>query len=242
MKKFIIASTVLAGVVMASLQASAQVIVYYSFNNTNLLNGTTAGTNAFLAADTGSSISTFTYGSSLTGPREQFFQGTTLNAQGGFPAGNTASSNGSLGDANSYVQFTLDATGQQNLIVSWAAARSTSASNVGAGTNILEYSTNGGANFSVFATNSISAATGSGVFVSFTNDLSAVTGLNNDSSDIFRIYYSQAYIPSSGLQSTAGTERLDNLTVSATAVPEPSTLALVGAGLIGMVAMRRRRS
>ena len=63
MKRFIVASVVLAVVFMAGFQAKADdpVVVYYSFNNTNLLNGTTAGTNAFLAADTGSSLSTFTY-------------------------------------------------------------------------------------------------------------------------------------------------------------------------------------
>jgi PEP-CTERM motif-containing protein len=235
--------------VFAANNAPAQVAVYYSFNNTNQLNGTTAGTNAFLAADTGSAISTFTFGSSFregsngtATAQVDLFAGTTVNAQPGFVAGNTASSNGSLGDANSYVQFTLDATGLQNLIVSWAGTRSTSASNAGAGTNTLEYSTDGGSTFNIFQVNAIPAATASGAFIPFTNDLTAVTALNGNASDVFRVYYSQAYIPSTGLQSTAGTERMDNLTINASAIPEPSTILLVGAGLAGMIMIRRRRS
>ena len=244
MKKFIVASVVLVAVLMAAYQANAIIadppVVYYSFNNASLLNGTPAGTNAFLAADTGSSISTFTYGPGfLGGP--QFFAGTTVNGQPGFAAGNTASSNGSLGDATSYLQFTLNATGLQNIGVTWAAARSTSTSNAGPGTNTLEYSTNGGSSFSVAGTFVIPAATASGVFLSFTNDFGAGTALDNNPNDVFRIYYSQAYVPSTGAQSTAGTDRLDNLTVYAV-IPEPSTVMLVCTGLIGLLAIRRRRA
>jgi hypothetical protein len=246
MKRFIVAGVVLATVLMAGFQANATIadppVVYYSFNNSSLLNGTTAGTNAFLGADTGSAISTFTYGSSF-GPGaapQQFFAGNLANAQPAFVAGNSASSNGSLGDANSYVQFTLNATGLSGIGVTWAAARSSSASNVGASTNRLEYSTDGGATFTIFSINSL-VPQANNIWIAFTNDLSGVTALDGNASDVFRIYYGQAIVPSTGLQSTAGTERLDNLTVYG-AIPEPSTVMLVGMGLFGLLAIRRRRA
>ncbi|HCL91439.1 MAG TPA: VPLPA-CTERM sorting domain-containing protein, partial [Verrucomicrobia subdivision 3 bacterium] len=37
-----------------------------------------------------------------------------------------------------------------------------------------------------------------------------------------------------------GTGRIDNFTVTATMIPEPSALALVGLGVAGLVAFRRR--
>jgi hypothetical protein len=225
MKRFIVASVVLAVVFMAGFQAKADdpVVVYYSFNNTNLLNGTTAGTNAFLAADTGSSLSTFTYklGNSLPTGGLQIYAGIAVGNQPGFVAGNSVGGNAWMGTTN-YFQFTLNASGFEDIVVSWAANRSATGP-----TNVLfQYSTDG-STFTTYATVAITASSNLG----YTQDLTSVTALDWNANDAFRIESTGA--------AAGGTLRIDNLTVG---VPEPSTVFLVGCGLVGLLAMRRRRS
>jgi hypothetical protein len=229
MNKFIVASAVVAAVLMAGIQANAVVsdppIVYYSFNNTNLLDGTAAGTNNFLLADTGSAISTFTFKIGGTGTNFVPFAGTTVNAQPGFAAGNTAGANTWQGTTN-YFQFTLNATGWQGIGITFAANRS----NTGPTNMVLEYSTDSGSTFTTFTTIGITANANIG----YTNDLSSITALDNNAGDVFRLRSTGATV--------GGTFRADNLTLYATAVPEPSTVALVGFSLAGLFAIRRRRS
>ncbi len=54
--------------------------------------------------------------------------------------------------------------------------------------------------------------------------------------DVNISYYNGAYVePIEGFSQTAGT-----FTLSPVGVPEPATLAVFGAGLLGLAAMRRR--
>ena len=64
--------------------------------------------------------------------------------------------------------------------------------------------------------------------------------LDNSSVIIFRLVDTSTTSINGGTVASGGTDRLDNFTVIS--VPEPSTVVLVGAGLIGMLAMRCRRS
>src|SRR5271169_1156064 len=119
MKRFIVASLVLGAIATASLASApftpGSVIVYYSFNNTNLLNGTAAGTNAWLTADTGSAISTFSWkmgGPDIAGGPITSPSGITTNDEPGFASGNSVSGNNWIGTTN-YFQFTLNSTGYQ---------------------------------------------------------------------------------------------------------------------------------
>ena len=143
----------------------------------------------------------------------------------GFASGNSISQNAWNGDA-SYFQFTLDSTGYQNIIVSWAE----NSSGTGPHNAKLQYSTTGvGGTFTDFAT---FAAPNNSANV---QDLSSIAALNNNSTVAFRIV-------GLGTTSNAGTMKIDNLAVDAVVIPEPSTVFLVGMSLAGLLAIRRRRS
>ena len=78
----------------------------------------------------------------------------------------------------------------------------------------------------------------------FNVDLSSVTALDNQATDFFRVVDSSTASEggNGGVVAAAGTDRVDNFTVTATTVPEPSAMILVGTGLFGLLAIRRRRS
>jgi hypothetical protein len=77
----------------------------------------------------------------------------------------------------------------------------------------------------------------------FNLDLSSVSAIENQSAVYFRVLDSSTTAINGASVGTGGTSRVDNFTVSATAVPEPSTVMLVGIGLAGsLLAIRRRRS
>jgi hypothetical protein len=233
MKRFIIAS--LAAVAILTAQAQAQ-IVFYSFN-TNGFTGTMltpAMTNYVTTANIGSSISSFTNVSSVGG-----FQSLTIlsSVSGslnnrGFPAGNSVSQNGWNGN-NSYFQFTLNASGYQDIVLSWTGNVSSS----GPATNGFWYSTNGGSTFTLFST--FRAPDNNATVGVETQDMSSVTALANNPLDVFRIYGTNVV---GGTISASGTEKIDNFAIDAVAVPEPSAMLLVGAGVLGIFAIRRRRS
>lgn len=227
MKRFITASLVAAAMLVAQAQAQTS-IVFYSFN-TNGFGGTigsAAYTNYVTTANIGSGISSFSYSNSQATTVLSLLSSVSGNPNNhGFPAGNSVSLNGWNGGA-SYFQFTLDATGYQNLVLSWAGNRSGS----GPTNLVLRYSSDGGSTFTDFTT----IPSNNLVNYSTTQDLSSVTSLNNNSLDVFRLV---------GVDAAAGgTLKIDNFTIDGTAIPEPSTVMLVGAGLLGLFAIRRRRS
>ncbi|HTS19628.1 MAG TPA: PEP-CTERM sorting domain-containing protein [Verrucomicrobiae bacterium] len=213
-KLTLITKLVAAASAMMTIQVFATTnLVYYSFNASNTI------------ADVGSLISSFGNAGVTT---NAFNAGSTLNVQPGFVAGVAPNENLWTGNTN-YFSVTLDSTGFQGLVLSfWDQKSSTGPTNIA-----IAYSTTGPLGTFSFLP-SVLATVSPGAIV--TQDVSAVTALDNNPNDVFRIY---------GLNAggSAGTLRIDNLTVDAMAVvPEPSTLVLAGAGFLGMLMIRRRRS
>jgi hypothetical protein len=71
-------------------------------------------------------------------------------------------------------------------------------------------------------------------------DLSSISALDNDSSVFFRVAVNGTTSEGGGTIGSAGSFRVDDFTVNASAVPEPASLALLGLG--GLALLRRRRS
>ena len=138
--------------------------------------------------------------------------------------------------AGDYFQFQTSTLGFNNIEVAWDQT----GSNTGPRDFLLEYSTDG-VNFAtnsayslVFAAWTATSAQGNSLAKSFAG------AVDNQATVYFRIVDVSLVSITGGTIGTAGTDRVDNFTV--VALPEPSTVALVGAGLFGMLAMRRRRS
>lgn len=203
----------------------ADTVVYYSFNQTNNI------------ADVGSDLSAFSsanlafVGSSTSNDVTSafsFLTGTAVNSTSGYIAGRDA---GNAGWMNSlgYWQLTLTASSLSNVVVSFALR------GTGTGpTNLLfQYSTDGPAGtYTTFATLS---SFNDGSYHAFTNDLSSVLAINNNPEVVFKLV-------GTGATASTGNLRIDNLTISAQVIPEPSTIMLVGAGLMGLFFVRQRRS
>jgi len=68
-----------------------------------------------------------------------------------------------------------------------------------------------------------------------------ISALDNWNGTIyFRVVDDSTTSINGGTVAAGGTGRIDNFTVTATMIPEPSALALVGLGVAGLVAFRRR--
>ena len=161
---------VVVALLFATIPARADVVVYYSFNSP-----------PSVTADTGSAISSISFSSADSGVTS-FPGGSTMNAQGGFPAGNAFSSNGWITD--SAYMFTLDATGLSGIGISFWEQKS----GTGPAAPTLDYSTNGGGTWTTFS--GLTASNFPGDVHSF--DLSSIVLLNGNASDVFRIHGSGA--------------------------------------------------
>ncbi len=188
--------------------------------------------------------------------------GPTVNASGGVFAGvstatglhisantdwTTPVGNGSLESLSSnewaigdYYQFTTSSTAYTGISISWDQTGSAT----GPRDFILQYSTDN-VTYNTFASyqmTSPAVSWSSAVPVlttSYSYDLSAITSLNNDSSIYFRFVVNTTTSINGGTVGTGGTNRVDNIVISA-AVPAPGALALLGLAVVVGARSRRR--
>ena len=156
------------------------------------------------------------------------FGGATVNAGPGFASttavGALALVNQTASGTNGKsAVFKFSMAGFQDLVVSYASQRS----NTGFTNQAWSFSTDG--------TNWTDHQTVSGLPGSFaTQTLSTITGLNGATDAYLRLTVT-------GASSAGANNRLDNIQFNATAVPEPTSLLLVGSVALGSLVYRRNR-
>lgn len=151
----------------------------------------------------------------------------------------------SVGD---YYQFQISTTGFEDIQIGWDQA----SSNTGPRDFAVQFSTDGtnftnfGSDYAVLANaspNPVWNSTTSSALYSFTRDLSSIGAIEDAAAVYFRLRNTTTVSANLGTVAATGTDRVDNFTVTGTAVvPEPSGIVLAGLGILGAVfALRRRR-
>jgi len=227
-----LSSLLIASAVIATASAaSADVIAGWSMPTA--VAAATTGTNyTYGAADLGA----LTSGTSLSGFHTA--SATTWSS----PAGNgstysLSSNNWATGD---YYQVSMATTGYSDISLSWDQTRSST----GPAAFSLTMSTDGGANFTtLLASYTVVqaglAGSGTSTWSTTTNQTgfttTTVVGISaaNKSNVLFRF-------SSLSTTSSAGTGRVDNISVTGAVVPIPTPGAVALVGLAGLVARRRR--
>jgi hypothetical protein len=232
MKRIVPVMTVLA--VFSIATAQADTLANWTFETTYAsITGSSTALSG-IAADFGSGTASGSHASAATWSS---------------PAGNGSSHSFSVNTwaVGDYFQFSVSTIGFQDIILSFDQA----SSNTGPRDYGLFYSVNGGSytqlggNYSVLANATPNPVWTSGTYqavFSSSINLSSVTALDNAATVVFRLIDMSTTSANGGTVAATGTDRVDNFTVSAAPVPEPSMLALglVG-GFAGLVALRRKR-
>jgi hypothetical protein len=137
-----------------------------------------------------------------------------------------------------YFQFQVSSVGYEDLTVSFDSVRS----GTGPASFKIQYSIDGSSftdfsNYTVLeniSPNNWTSSTPIGT-TSFSFNFSSITALDDDASIFFRL--TSTVTPSN----VAGTARIDNVLIAATAIPEPSRALLLGLGGLGLIFRRRRQ-
>jgi len=208
------------------------VFAQWNFNSITPDGNTTTGTTA---PSVGSGTASMVGGVTANGTG--FATGdTTLDPAGSTDnsAWNTTNYPASGNNKTAGAQFAVSTAGIQNLTVSWSQR----SSNTGGKYFRLQYSTNSGASFADFPV----AVTVTTVFTAFTNDLSALPGVNNNSNFVFRIVAefqstatgsgNAAYVAANAgsTYASTGATRFDMVSVSGISYIAATAAALTQAG------------
>lgn len=192
------------------------------------------GTTYTLAADVGTGTAVGGHASSAT----------VWSSPAGNGSGHSFSAN--TWAVNDYYQFQVSTLGDTGVTLSWDQT----SSNTGPKDFKLQYSTNGTTFTTLNSYSVLANATpntpwsGSGspnTAFSFSQDLTSLTALNNQASVYFRLVMADTVAAgSSSSLGTSGTDRVDNFLVSASPVPIPAGIWLLGSGLLSLAGLRRR--
>lgn len=226
MSKFNIAKlSMAASIAVLSIGAQADVLTQWSFNNNNLLATTGAGTASLVGGTTGS----FASGAGSSDTNGRAWNTTSYAAQG-------------TGDKTRGVQFSISTLGFEDISFSYDSKHSGSAS----ANELIQYSTDGLSFTDLVVFKSLDTNFANGRLV----DLSNIAAVNNQANLSIRIVSTFApggnvYAGTTSTYGTSGTMRFDQVTFNGTAVsavPEPTTYAmlLAGLGCVGFIARRRK--
>lgn len=211
---------------------NTQVISQWTFENYTAPGAVAANTALpGIAADTGSGTATALHTTA-----------STYSTPVGNGTAKSLSSNGwSIGD---YYQFQLSTVGLVGINQGVGVSFSQTGSNTGPRDFSLQYSLDGTA-FTNFTSYSITNVTWNATTTlsgnQFSFDLSSIAILNSASTLYFRLADAATTAVTGGTVASTGTGRVDTFTVSA--IPEPSTYAMIvgAAGLLFVVSRRKSR-
>jgi hypothetical protein len=231
MKKIAIVLSLVAMVAAGEGSARGALIAYWNFNGLSIAAASTPGSGGVptsIAADQGSgTLSLAGYGGTVDD-----FAGSTINAISPDLAEESLSpiaagpAAGPFPGNGTYIDTTFSTLGFEDVVVTFATRGTATGFNSG----LWSYSTDG-TNF--FPTGAPSTASVSTTFALATVNLSALSAIEGQSAVTLRYTLS-------GATSNSGNNRIDNLQVNGTPVPEPATAALVMGGMLGLMMVGRR--
>lgn len=218
-----------AALAVVTASAEAETVALFTFETSA---PTTAGPFAAETNNTG-----FTMGAMALGAAGGATP--TYSSPAGNGSAHSFSANGFA--VGGYYQFSINSTNFAGLSVSYDQG----GSGTGPRDFVFQYSTNGGSTFTTLAGSAYQLANVNFVpgtvnpAFTHTFDLSSITGLDSNANDVFRITVADNVSISGGTIAAAGTDRIDNFTLST--VPEPSTVfgGLLTLGAVGWSQRRR---
>jgi len=248
MKKILIGASILAVSLVATRTWAQTTLAQWIFesgaDSNAILSAATPGANnpsASIAADNGVFAgSGSAYGVHLAGAATYSIPAGDLDPSLSTPVTGSSihSYSANVWNVNDYWQFTTTTLGYTGINVAWDQA----GSNTGPGSFGLWYSVNGGAYVQLGGNYAVPLSTWNTTTAGPASESFAEPGTAWDGATTlsFRLIDMSSTSVNNTTVAAGGTDRVDNFTVSA--IPEPSTVLLVGLGLAGALAAMRRRS